>query len=206
MLCFKIFSFRFLLFFLNSNLKQLFSFSDNEKFKDLITHMSISSERTSKKFKQIKHKTTHNTIFFVSRVQFYRLSHDCHFDIDRDVSNAHCRSSSTLRAEATFSRYELACEKQSLPTTVQFSIVHAKNSSRDSQTTGSSNLREFHWNQIWENCLRTTLLELLFCFSAFSPSGFKYFSRKISSDRLFKESIVLPTVNGKSCLLCGEHI
>ena len=25
---------------------------------------------------------------------FYRLSHDCHFDIDRDVSTAHCRSSS----------------------------------------------------------------------------------------------------------------
>ena len=24
----------------------------------------------------------------------YRLSHDCHFDIDRDVSTAHCRSSS----------------------------------------------------------------------------------------------------------------
>ena len=22
----------------------------------------------------------------------YRLSHDCHFDIDRDVSTAHCRS------------------------------------------------------------------------------------------------------------------
>ena len=24
----------------------------------------------------------------------YRLSHDCNFDIDRDVSTAHCRSSS----------------------------------------------------------------------------------------------------------------
>ena len=24
----------------------------------------------------------------------YRLSHDCHLDIDRDVSTAHCRSSS----------------------------------------------------------------------------------------------------------------
>ena len=40
---------------------------------------------------------------------------------------------STLRAEATFSLCELACEKQPLPTTVQFSIVHARNSSRDSQ-------------------------------------------------------------------------
>ena len=38
----------------------------------------------------------------------------------------------TLRAEATFSQCELACEKQPLPTTVQFSIVHARNSSRDS--------------------------------------------------------------------------
>ena len=39
----------------------------------------------------------------------------------------------TLRAEARFSLCELACEKQPLPTTVQFSIVHARNSSRDSQ-------------------------------------------------------------------------
>ena len=28
------------------------------------------------------------------RVQFYRLSYDCHFAIDHDVSIAHCRSSS----------------------------------------------------------------------------------------------------------------
>ena len=34
----------------------------------------------------------------------------------------------TLRGEATFSLCELACEKQPLPTTVQFSIVHARNS------------------------------------------------------------------------------
>ena len=34
----------------------------------------------------------------------------------------------TLRAEATFSLCELAYEKQPLPTTVQFSIVHARNS------------------------------------------------------------------------------
>ena len=38
----------------------------------------------------------------------------------------------TLREEATFSLQELACEKQPLPTTVQFSIVHARNSSRNS--------------------------------------------------------------------------
>ena len=71
-----------------------------------------------------------------------------------------------LRAEATFSRNEMASEKQPLPTTVQFSIVHAQNLSRDLQATGSSNLREFRGNQNWENYLRTTLLELLFCFSA----------------------------------------
>ena len=39
----------------------------------------------------------------------------------------------TLRAEATFLLGELVCEKQPLQTTVQFSIVHARNSSRDSQ-------------------------------------------------------------------------
>ena len=44
--------------------------------------------------------------------------------------------------------------------------MHAQNSSRDSQATGSSNLREFRGNQTCENYLRTTLLELLFCFSA----------------------------------------
>ena len=127
--------------------------------------MSISSERTLKKFKQIKHNTTHNTtMFFVSKVQFYRLSHDCHFDIDRDDLNAHCRSSSTLRAEVTFSRYELACEKQPLPTTVQFSIVHAQNSSRDSQATGSSNLREFSRKLLANNSPRAFVL-----FSASSP-------------------------------------
>ena len=38
-----------------------------------------------------------------------------------------------MRAEAKFSLCELACEKQPLPTTVQFSIVHARNLSRDSQ-------------------------------------------------------------------------
>ena len=58
------------------------------------------------------------------------------------------------------------CQQLPLPTTVQFSIVHAQNSSRDSQATGSSNLREFRGNQNCENYLRTTLLELLFCFSA----------------------------------------
>ena len=26
----------------------------------------------------------------------YRLSHDCDFDIDRDVSTAHCRSHTTV--------------------------------------------------------------------------------------------------------------
>ena len=43
------------------------------------------------------------------------------------------KASDTLRAEATFSLCELSCEKWPLPTTVQFSIEHARNSSRDSQ-------------------------------------------------------------------------
>ena len=65
---------------------------------------------------------------------------------------------------------------------------------------GSSNLREFRWNQTCENYLRTTLLELLFCFFCFAPSGFKYFSRKISTDRLCKESIFkLSTVVSPVC-------
>ena len=37
----------------------------------------------------------------------------------------------TLRAEATFSLCELLCEKKPLPTTVQFSVVYARNSLRD---------------------------------------------------------------------------
>ena len=78
------------------------------------------------------------------------------------------RRNPTLRAEATFSRYEMASEKWPLPTTVQFSIVHAQNSPRDSQATGSSNLREFRGNQSCENYLRTTLLGLLFCFFCFA--------------------------------------
>ena len=45
----------------------------------------------------------------------------------------------------------------------------AKFAIRDSQATGSSNLREFRGNQTWENYMRTTLLELLFCFSASPP-------------------------------------
>ena len=42
-------------------------------------------------------------------------------------------ASGTLRAEATFSLSELSCEKQPLLTTVLFSIMHARNLSRDSQ-------------------------------------------------------------------------
>ena len=108
----------------------------------------------------------------------------------------------TLRAEATFSWYKLACKKQPLPTTVQFSIVHAQNSSRDSQATGSSNLCEFRGNQTCKNYLRTTLLELLFCFSASPPLVLSIFSRKISTDRLCKESIFkLSTVGSPVCFV-----
>ena len=60
--------------------------------------------------------------------------------------------------------YELACEKQPLPTTVQFSIVHTQNSSRDSQATGSSNLREFSRKLLANNSPRAFVL-----FSASSP-------------------------------------
>ena len=40
----------------------------------------------------------------------------------------------TLRAEATFSLCELSCEKQPLLTTIQFSIMHVRNSSCNSPT------------------------------------------------------------------------
>ena len=40
---------------------------------------------------------------------------------------------STPRAEATFSLCEMLCKKWPLSTSVQFSIVNARNSSRDSQ-------------------------------------------------------------------------
>ena len=76
-------------------------------------------------------------------------------------------------------------------------IVHAKNSSRDSQATGWSNLRQFCGNQNCENYLRTNLLELLFCFSALPV-------RKISSDRLLRKHYA--TTCSKSCLIWGEHI
>ena len=40
-----------------------------------------------------KGKTKKSHILFIKGL-VYRLSHDCHFDIDRDVSTAHYRSSS----------------------------------------------------------------------------------------------------------------
>ena len=33
------------------------------------------------------------TQYYDKGFSFYSLSHDCHFDIDHDVSTAHCRSS-----------------------------------------------------------------------------------------------------------------
>ena len=54
-----------------------------------------------------------------------------------------------------------------MPTTVQFSIVHhAQNSSRDLQATGSSNLREFHGNQIAKTTCEQLSSSVCFCFSS----------------------------------------
>ena len=65
-----------------------------------------------------------------------------------------------MRAEAKFSLCELACEKQPLPTTVQFSIVHARNSSRHSQAklivTSVVKWREFLGNK--KHCDNSDLL------------------------------------------------
>ena len=63
---------------------------------------------------------------------------------------------------------------------IQVSIVHAQNSSRDSQATGSWNPREFRGKLPANYSPRAFVL--FFCFA---PCGFEYFSRKISTDRLF---------------------
>ena len=76
------------------------------------------------------------------------------------------------------------------PTTVQFSIVHAQNSSRDSQATGSSNLREFCGNQTCESYLRTTLLELLFCFSALLPLVLSILAAKFPQLVFFRKVVL----------------
>ena len=46
----------------------------------------------------------------------------------------------TLRAAVTFSLCELSCEKKPLPTAVQVSILHARNSSRDFATDSQATL------------------------------------------------------------------
>ena len=109
-----------------------------------------------------------------------------------------------LRAEATFSRYEMASKKQPLPKTVQISFVHAQNSSRDSQATGSSSLCEFRGNQNCENYLRTTLLELSFCFSALPPLVLSILAEKHFLGSSFLEKYYYVTNFSKSCLLSGE--
>ena len=110
----------------------------------------------------------------------------------------------TLRAEATFSWYEMASKKQPLPKTIQISIVHAQNSSRDSQATGSSSLCEFRGNQNCENYLRTTLLELSFCFSALPPLVLSILAEKHFLGSSFLEKYYYVTNFSKSCLLSGE--
>ena len=110
----------------------------------------------------------------------------------------------TLRAEATFSWYEMASKKQPLPKTIQISIVHVQNSSRDSQATGSSSLCEFRGNQNCENYLRTTLLELSFCFSALPPLVLSILAEKHFLGSSFLEKYYYVTNFSKSCLLSGE--
>ena len=83
--------------------------------------------------------------------------------------------------------------------------VHAQNSSRDSQATGSSNLREFHGNQNCKNYLRTTLLELyLFCFSALPPLVLSILAEKIFLGSSFLGKNYYATNFSKSCLISGE--
>ena len=83
--------------------------------------------------------------------------------------------------------------------------MHARNSSRDSQATGSSNLREFRGDQTCENYLRTTLLELLFCFSASPPLVLSILAAKFP--RIVFLGKYFYAINcSKFCLFFGELI
>ena len=75
-------------------------------------------------------------------------------------------------------------------------IVHAKNSSRDSQATGWSNLRQFCGNQ--------TLLELLFSFCAFPPLVLSILAEKNFLGASFLGKYHYAANFSKSCLLSGE--
>ena len=83
-------------------------------------------------------------------------------------------------------------------------IVHAKNSSRDSQATGWSNLLQFCGNQTCVNYLRTTLLELLFSFCAFPPLVLSILAGKNFLGSSFIGKYHYAANFSKSCLLSGE--
>ena len=82
----------------------------------------------------------------------------------------------------------------------------AKFSSRDAQAIGSSNLREFRGNQTCENYLRTTLLELLLCFSALPPLVLSILAAKFPRIVFFRKVFLSCYQLRKFCLFCGEHI
>ena len=84
--------------------------------------------------------------------------------------------------------------------------MHAQNSSRDSRATGSTNLREFRGNQTCENYLRTTLLELLLCFSALPPLVLSILAAKFPRIVFFRKVFYHAINCSKFCLFCGEHI
>ena len=72
---------------------------------------------------------------------------------------------------------------------LQFSLVHAQNSSRDWQLRfASSWFVKSAWVSLESNLqklLSNNSPRAFVLFFCFAPSGFKYFSRKISTDRLF---------------------
>ena len=89
------------------------------------------------------------------------------------------------------------------PTTVQFSIVHAQNSSRDSQAI---QLVRQICVSFAGNYLRTTLLELLFCFSVLPPLFLSILAAKCPRIVFFRKVFLSCYQLRKFCLFCGEHI
>ena len=115
----------------------------------------------------------------------------------------------TLRAEATFLRYELACKK--VASADNHSIFY-RACAKFVTRFASNWFVKSAW-VLWESNLRKLLVNnsppvFLFLFFCFAPSGFKYFSQKISMDCLFGViGKYFYTINcSKYYLLCIEHI
>ena len=187
MLYFKIFFFSFLVIFLELEGISCLHFPKSKSLKIwLLYHMSISSERTLKKFKQIKHNTTQHTtqffwikglvLSFVSRLSiwywsrcFERTLQVFIYPASRGYIYAVWGGVRKVASDDNRSIFYRACAK--------FVTRFANNWFVKSAWVS----RESKLGKLLANNSPRAFV-LFFCFS---PSGFKYFSRKISSDRLF---------------------